>query len=88
MTPESLLSLKAQLLTSQMQLKELLPSVASEQLSTLGTGGVTSMMELIDTLMQWYDTLSPKQREKFWTLSLDFLMLGIAPGTPSRELSS
>lgn len=87
MTLESLRSLKEQLLTSQEQFQELLPSQLSEHLNTLGTGGETSVMESIDTLMQWYDTLSTKQKVKFWTLNLDFLMLGTPLGTPSRELN-
>jgi hypothetical protein len=85
MTPERLLSLREALVTSQGQLLELLPSQTLEQLNTLGEGGVTSITELIATLMQWYDTLPPKLKERFWILSLDFLTLGTLPGMPSRE---
>src|ERR1700761_1823290 len=85
MTPEKLLSLREALVTSQSQLREWLPSQVLAQLNTLGTDGGTSLTGLIDTLMQWYDTLPPKQKEKFWTLSLDFLTLGTWLGAPSRE---
>jgi len=85
MTQEKLLSSVEQLLTSQGQFKQWLPSALSEQLSTLGRGGDTSPMALIDTLMQWYDTCSPKQKAKTWTLILDFCMLLTPAGMPSRN---
>lgn len=88
MTRESLLSFAEQLLTSQDQYQVLLPSLVSERLSTLGTDGSTSLKELVDTLMAWYDTLSRREREKFWTLSLDFLTIFTSRGTPSREPNS
>jgi hypothetical protein len=85
MTQEKLLSSVEQLLTSQGQFKQLLPSPLSEQLSTLGKGGDTSPTALIDTLMQWYGTLSPKQQVKVWTAIVDFCMLLTPHGTPSRD---
>lgn len=84
MTKESRRSLGECLYNSQEQWKSLLPSQLSAQLNTLGKTGEGSTMQLRDTLMQWYDTLSPKQKEKFWTMSLDFIMLGTPLGAPSR----
>lgn len=86
-TPEKLQSIVESFLTSRQQYEELLSSALSEPLSTLGTDGVMSLMGTIDTLMAWYDTLPPKQKVKFWTLSLDFITISTPLGTPSRELS-
>jgi hypothetical protein len=59
--------------------------VLSEPLSTLGTDGATSLMDTIDTLMASYDTWPLKLKVKFWTLSLDFIMISTPLGMPSRE---
>jgi hypothetical protein len=85
LTQERLQSSVEQLRTSQEQFKQLLPSALSEQLNTLGKDGSSSPTALIDTLMQWYDTLSQKQRVKTWTLIVDFCMLLTAHGTASRD---
>lgn len=85
MTPERCQSSVEQLLTSQEQFKLLLPSAISEQLNMLGKGGDTSPTVLIDTLMQWYDTLSPKQQAKLWMMIVDFCMLLTPHGEPSRD---
>jgi ABC-type Mn2+/Zn2+ transport system ATPase subunit len=87
MTPEKLQSIAEGLATSRKQFLEYLPSQLSEQLNMPGTVGDMSMMDLIDTLMQWYDTLQQKHREKLWTLILDFPMLLTLHGTPSRDLN-
>ena len=87
MTEERLQSIVGSLLTSRTQWLALLPSPLLEQVNTLGTDGSTSLMDLVDTLMQWYDTLSPKQRVKLWILIVDFLTIGTPVGTPSRELN-
>jgi hypothetical protein len=86
-TVESHQFLEADLATSQKQFLELLPSVVSERLSTLGTGGEVCLTDLTDILTQWYDTLPLKLRERFWMLSLDFLTLGTLHGMRSRELN-
>jgi hypothetical protein len=87
MTPEKLRSIVESFLTSRAQYQELLQSALSEPLNTLGMGGASSLTDTIDILMDWYDTLTPKQRVKFWTLSLDFITISTPLGTPSRELS-
>lgn len=84
MTQERLQSIVESWLTSRTQWLALLPSPLLEQVNTLGTDGSMSQMELVATLMDWYDTLPKKEREKFWTLSLDFVMLATSHGTPSR----
>jgi hypothetical protein len=81
-------SLKVDLTTFQMQLASFLPSVISDQLSTLGRDGVSFLTDSIDTLKQWYDTLSPKEKMIFWTLIVDFLTLDTPLGTPSRGVNS
>lgn len=83
-TEENLLCIVESYLTSRAQSLALLPSPILEQLNTLGKDGSTSPTALIDTLMQWYDTCSSKERTKFWTMSLDLLMLPTLLGTPSR----
>jgi len=50
----------------------------------LGKDGSEFQTDTIDTLTQWYDTLSTKEKEKFWTLIVDFFMLHTPHGTPSR----
>jgi hypothetical protein len=84
MTQEKLLSIVESFLTSRMQYQEFLSSAFSERLSMLGMDGVTSQTDTIAILMDWYDTLSKKQKEKFWTLSLDFITISTPLGTPSR----
>lgn len=85
MMEEKLQSFVDSLTTSQEQWKGLLPSQLSEQVSMLGKGGRVSVMDTIDTLTQWYDTLSKKEKETFWILTLDFSMLLTPLGTPSRD---
>lgn len=85
MMQANLLSLREQLLIFQQHYKGLLPSVVSERISMNGPDGDMSLMELIDILMPWYVTLSPRAKVKFWTMNLDFLMLGTYVGTPSRS---
>jgi hypothetical protein len=87
MTPGKLQSIVESFLTSRMQYEELLQSALSEPLSTLGTDGSTSLMDTIDTLMRWYDTLPKREKVKFWTLSLDFITISTPLGIPSREQS-
>ena len=87
-TQASLLFLREDLLTSQEQLLSFLPSPISAHLSTLGTDGGMSQMDLIDTLRQCYDTLSKKEQMILWTLIVDFLTLGTPHGMRSRELNS
>jgi hypothetical protein len=84
-TPEKLQSIVESFLTSRQQYAELLGSALSEPLNMLGTDGATSLMATIDILMDWYDTLPKRQKVKFWTLSLDFIMISTVLGTPSRE---
>ena len=84
----SLLFLREDLHTSQEQLRLFLPSAISAHLSTLGTDGGMSQMDLIDTLRQCYDTLSTRDQQILWTLIVDFLTLDTPVGTRSRELSS
>lgn len=84
MTEERLKSIVESLLTSRTQWLALLPSPLLEQVNTLGTDGSMSQTDLVGTLMQWYDTLPKREQEKFWTLSLDFVMLATSHGTPSR----
>jgi hypothetical protein len=84
MTAEKLQYLGAQFLTSLGQFQQLLPSALSEQVNMLGKDGSPSLTDTIDTLMQWYDTLSTKEKVKWWTLNLDFFMLHTPHGTPSR----
>src|SRR3546814_3054797 len=73
-----------QFLTSLVQFQQLLPAQLSEQVSILGKDGSPSMTDLIDTLMRWYDTSPTKDKEKMWTLILDFFMLPTVHGIPSR----
>lgn len=84
MTEERLRSIVESWLTSRTQWLALLPSPLLEQVNTLGTDGSTSLMDLVDILMQWYDTLPKRDQERFWILSLDFVMLATSLGTPSR----
>ena len=86
-TEAKLQCLEAQLAISQEQLKRLLPSQALALLSMLGTDGKVSMTDLTGTLMQWYDTLSPSQKARWWTLIVDFFTLHTPHGTPSRDWS-
>ena len=83
-TQEKPLSIVESFLTSRMQFVEFLSSASSVPLSTLGTDGATSLMDTRDTLMASYDTWPAKQKEKFWTLSLDFITISTPVGTPSR----
>jgi hypothetical protein len=85
MTQERLLSIVESFLTSRMQYEEFLSSVSSVPLSTLGMAGALSLTDTIGTLMACYDTLPKKLKEKFWTLSLDFITISTPLGTPSRE---
>jgi hypothetical protein len=87
MTPEKLQSIVESFLTSRQQYEEFLSSAFSEQLSTLGTVGASSLTDIIAILMDWYDTLPPKQKVKFWTLSLDFITISTSFGMPSRDQS-
>jgi len=84
MTQERLLSIVESFLTSRQQYEELLSSLSSVPLNTLGTDGSMSPMAMRDTLMASYDTWTTKQKEKFWTLSLDFITISTALGEPSR----
>jgi hypothetical protein len=77
-------SIAESFLISHEQWKQLLPSQLSEQLSIIGTDGSMSLTELLDTLMQWYDTLSKKEKVRFWTMTLDFSTLPTQHGVPSR----
>lgn len=88
MMAESLQSIGAAFLISREQSRSLLPSQISEQVSTLGGDGSLSTTDIIATLTRWYDTLPTREREKFWTLILDYYMLGTPLGTPSRDLNS
>jgi hypothetical protein len=84
-TPEKLQSIVESFLTSRQQYAELLSSAFSVPLNTLGMDGVMSPTDMAGTLMGWYDTLSTSQKVRFWTLSLDFIMISTPHGTPSRE---
>src|SRR5690349_21554946 len=84
MTAERLQSIGAAFLISLEQLKQLLPSPLLERVNMLGRDGKESMTAITDTLTQWFDTLPPKEKAKFWTLTLDFFMLPTPHGTPSR----
>lgn len=85
LTVEKLRSIVEGLATSREQFLASLPSQLSEQLNTPGTAGDMSLMDLIDTLMRWYDTLPQRQKVKLWTQILDFSMLLTVLGTPSRD---
>jgi hypothetical protein len=87
MTQEKLQFLGASFLTSLGQLQQLPRFPDSVQTSTLGTDGKEWAMESIATLMQWYDICSEKEKEKFWTLIVDFFMLPTPLGAPSRALN-
>ncbi|OYV33226.1 MAG: hypothetical protein B7Z80_24700 [Rhodospirillales bacterium 20-64-7] len=85
MTKENLLSIVEGLATSRGQFLSSLPFPSSALENTHGPAGDMSMMALIDTLMQWYDTLPQRQKVKLWTQILDFSMLLTLHGTPSRD---
>ncbi len=84
---EKLQSIVESFLTSRQQYEEWLSSASSVPLSTLGTDGAMSLTDTIGTLMDSYDTWTPKQKARFWTLSLDFITISTPLGTPSREPS-
>jgi hypothetical protein len=85
MTEERLRSIVESYVTSRAQWLALLPSPLLEQLNTLGTDGSMSQMDLIATLMDWYDTLDSKGKAKFMMMSLDFVTLVTPHGMPSRD---
>ena len=84
MTEENLQYIAGQLLTSLGQLALLPRCPLSELLNTLGKDGSPSLTDTIATLTPWYDTLATKEKEKFWTLIVDFYTLLTPHGTPSR----
>lgn len=83
MTKKRSRSIEDCLFNSQEQFKKLLPSALSEQINILGKTGDTSAMDLIDTLMLYYDTLPKRHQVKLWTVILDFSMLLTVRGTAS-----
>jgi hypothetical protein len=75
MTPESLARFVALSTIFPAPVNTLPQSLRSEQQSMLGMGGKPLTMELLVTVMQWYDTLSKREKESFWTRIVPSLML-------------
>jgi hypothetical protein len=88
MTPERLQSIGASFLISLAQFEKLPQFPLSVLPSTHGKDGKEWATESIATLMQWYDTLSEKEKVKCWTLIVDFFMLPTPLGEPSHVSNS
>lgn len=83
-TTENPQSIVESYFSSRWQLMSLLGPASTELINTVGTTGHGSLTELRDTLMQCYDTLPEKHKEKFWTLIVDYCILATPYGMPSR----